>query len=534
MRKIKKFFIIILILIVLIEIFASHISEANNNLDLSKLEATNIGIGGGGVLHSPVISPFDVNTMAVVPDMGGIYISHNSGKTWKRKNLKGLNEKVYFDPNRQGVVYAGGTGLWKSTDNGDNFEMIFPKPEDVIARRYNRDDMRQYIYTKDKYPFEKSVKDIIVNPNNSDNIFILMYFGKNGTVFESTDNGETFKELFSYTKKTSANNIWQDFNKLMYAKETNTLYYVTQDGVYKYNTETKKADEIYSSMNGLVNIVQVFENGKTKFIVIENSTQIEKCQTQIYYTEDEFKSKVDLTTKVIKDLPDSFDAGKYKDVQYNWRFIYLDATSTSNIYVTHNNMSNNSSYPYRIAGLIHYDGEKGTWAYGHPYKNHASEALVAKGWNDGNIHSYGVHLSQKDGKTLLYTTLCGIYYSPDGEKFYQRYTTKIEGSNNKFVTNGIDEQTTYGVVTNPHDRNILLLLNSDLGMIRSEDNGKSWERALSGIKSEWTNSAYDAEFDKRENKKGVVYSLWSGRSTMPYNPGNETDGFCKRRFCYIN
>ena len=201
--------------------------------------------------------------------------------------------------------------------------------------------------------------------------------------------------------------------------------------------------------------------------------------------------------------------------------------SDFNVYVTQNSFSDNSAYPYNIAGVIRYNGENGKWLYGNPYKNHATEALAEKGWIDGNIASYGIALSKQVKGALLYTTLCGVYYSPDSEYFYQRYCRTVKDGNvTKYVTNGIDEQTTYGVRINPFNKDNLLLLNTDLGLIRSEDNGASWSRAIAGIKPAWVNTVYDAEFDKR--KENVVYSVWSGRHDMPYNPGNETDGAAKR------
>lgn len=136
-------------------------------------------------------------------------------------------------------------------------------------------------------------------------------------------------------------------------------------------------------------------------------------------------------------------------------------------------------------------------------------------------------MSKKVEGALLYTTLCGVYYSPDSEHFYQRYCHKIKGENTiKYTTNGIDEQTTYGIRINPYNKDNMLLMNTDLGLIRSEDGGVSWSRAITGVKSEWSNTIYDAEFDKR--KEDVVYSLWSGRHDMPYNPDNETDGVTRR------
>ena len=492
-----------------------------------ELKATVLGIGGGGLLFEPTISPFDENTMTVIPDMGGIYVSHNAGVDWKRKNLQGVVQKAFFDPNRKGVVYAGGTGLYRSTDNGDTFNLIFPKEEEIIERRNSDEVSMQYLFTTANYPTYKQVKDILVNPNDSDNIFVLMYYGKEGIVFESKDNGESFEQIFSYTKKNSKSDLWQDFNKLLYQKETDTLLYSIEEGVFKFDRKEGKCSQVYNSDLGLVNIAYFQENGKTSFIVIENA-KLEKFDTRVFHTTDFTPQNIeDWSSKIINGLQDTFNAGDYKGVTYKWKFEYIAANSVDNVYITQNSFSDNSDYPYNIAGVIRFNGERSKWLYGNPYRNHATDALAEKGWIDGNIASYGIALSKKAEGALLYTTLCGVYYSPDSEHFYQRYCRTVkEGNTTKYVTNGIDEQTTYGVRVNPFNRENILLLNTDLGLIRSEDNGASWSRAITGVKPSWVNTVYDAEFDKtREN---VVYSVWSGRHDMPYSPGNETDGGTKR------
>lgn len=492
------------------------------------LKATSLGIGGGGLLFNPSISPFDENTMIVIPDMGGIYVSHNAGADWKRKNLQGVVQKTYFDTDREGVVYAGGTGLYKSTDNGDTFKLIFPKEKQIIERRNSDEVSMQYLFTSSNYPTYKQVKDILVNPNDSKNIFVLMYYGKEGIVFESKDDGESFEEIFSYTKKNSANSVIKDYNTLLYKKETDTLYYSIEEGVFEFDRTEGKCKQVYDSELGIVNTAYFQENGKTYFTVIENTKQFEKFDTRVFYTTDfTTENIVDISRKIVNGLQDTFDAGEYKGVTYKWKFEYIAADSVNNVYVTQNSFSDNSAYPYNIAGIIRFNGESGKWLYGNPYKNHATDALVEKGWIDGNIAAYGITLSKKAKGALLYTTLCGVYYSPDSEHFYQRYCRTVkDGDITKYVTNGIDEQTTYGVRINPFDKDNVLLLNTDLGLIRSEDNGASWSRALTGINPAWVNTVYDAEFDKR--KQGVVYSIWSGRHDMPYNPGNETDGGTKR------
>lgn len=504
-------------------------NENGSDKASAELKATTLGIGGGGLLCNPAISPFDGNTMAVIPDMGGIYISHNAGLDWTRKNLHGLTVKAYFDPNREGVVYAGGSGLYRSTDNGNTFRLVFPKEEEILERRNSDETTMQYLFNNSNYPTYKQVKDILVNPNDSDNIFVLTYYGKEGIVFESKNNGKSFEEIFSYTKESSSNgSILFDFNMLLYQKETDTLYYMIEEGIYKYDRNKGNCNCVYRSDSKIVNATYFFENGKTYFAVIENVSRWEKFDTRVFYTTDFTpENTVDITRNIVNGLQDTFDAGGYTGVTYNWKFEYIAANSINNIYVTQKSFANNSNYPYDIAGIIRFNGESGKWLYGNPYKNHATDTLAEKGWIDGNIAAYGIALSEKSNGAVLYTTLCGAYYSPDGERFYQRYCRTVKnGSVTEYVTNGIDEQTTYGVRVNPFNKQNLLLLNTDLGLIRSENNGASWSRALTGIDPTWANTAYDAEFDiQREN---VVYSVWSGRHDMPYEPGNETDGAAKR------
>jgi len=117
--------------------FVSDFSDIES-LYSNKLKDKILGIGGGGVVFQPKFSPFNDKEMAITVDMGGIYISHNAGESWQRKNLEGVVHAIHYDSSRENVLYVGGSGVYKSNDNGRNFELFFPldKPPLYIVKIY--------------------------------------------------------------------------------------------------------------------------------------------------------------------------------------------------------------------------------------------------------------------------------------------------------------------------------------------------------------------------------------------------------------
>src|ERR1700688_3656787 len=92
-----------------------------------------IGPGGGGAMFNPTISPHDPNTVLVSCDMTGSYITHDAGRTWRMFNLRGVVNLFLFDPLDPKTIYAHATGLWRSTDGGERWELVYPSPSAVKA-----------------------------------------------------------------------------------------------------------------------------------------------------------------------------------------------------------------------------------------------------------------------------------------------------------------------------------------------------------------------------------------------------------------
>src|SRR5215472_8047935 len=108
-----------------------------------------VGPGGGGAMFHPTVSPHDPREMLVSCDMTGSYISHDGGHSWRMFNLRGTVRFFAFDPLRPKTIYAGATGLWRSTDDGVTWSLVWPTPAAVRGVRMNTDHADETILTGD-------------------------------------------------------------------------------------------------------------------------------------------------------------------------------------------------------------------------------------------------------------------------------------------------------------------------------------------------------------------------------------------------
>src|SRR5258708_31927743 len=101
-----------------------------------------LGPGGGGSMFNPTISPHDPNTVLISCDMTGAYITHDGGQSWRMFNLRGGVRFFVFDPLDAKVMYAQATGLLRSTDSGETWKLVYPKPANIksIVMRSDHSD----------------------------------------------------------------------------------------------------------------------------------------------------------------------------------------------------------------------------------------------------------------------------------------------------------------------------------------------------------------------------------------------------------
>src|SRR6516162_6725574 len=98
-----------------------------------------IGPGGGGAMFNPTISPHDTNTVLISCDMTGSYITHDGGQSWRMFSLRGVVDFFVFDPRDPKTMYAHATGLWRSTDSGEHWSLVYPSPSAVKGVKMDTD-----------------------------------------------------------------------------------------------------------------------------------------------------------------------------------------------------------------------------------------------------------------------------------------------------------------------------------------------------------------------------------------------------------
>ena len=145
----------------------------------------------------------------------GVYVSHDSGKSWEHRGLKKSEHisKILVDPRNSDVIFAasqgplwspgGERGLYKSTDGGATWKMVLgPGRLGGTNEKTLTDDQLSAI-NNESYT---GVTDVVFDPTNPDvlyaathqrhrNVWAIINCGPESGIFKSTDGGESWSKL---------------------------------------------------------------------------------------------------------------------------------------------------------------------------------------------------------------------------------------------------------------------------------------------------------------------------------------------------
>ena len=195
-------------------------------------------------VFSVAISPASPKR-ALLGDASGLFLSNDGGKKWTPHTLTEPIRKVYFDPNKPGIVYAvGGNSIERSTDAGDTwtkFSTNLPTGPVTAMASDPADSARLYAFvsgqgllksedggtawTRQNNLPAATLTSLAIKAGAPDTIYA--FHDADGFVV-SIDNGRRFDSLGGPPlPKKAVSDI------LTFAQEPNTIFVAADQGVYK-------------------------------------------------------------------------------------------------------------------------------------------------------------------------------------------------------------------------------------------------------------------------------------------------------------
>ena len=484
--------------------------QNTKEIDLISNQWIRIGAGGGGGQFTPSINPHDSTNFFVKCDMTGSYVTYNAGQTWENFNLHRSSHFFVHDPQEENTLYAFSIGLMKSTDKGDTWQVIYPTDDELLGFIPKGDHATERLVTKDSLLID--VPTMAVDPDNSDNLYIVVQLGEDSFLHYSNDQGQ------NWTKDVKLDNevisIYVDptsdpENRKIYLQGRKNII-VWQDGETTVNENPEGVHSFTSFANGYDKETdEVYTYG----ISGENYYD--------YY----FKDKRPNVSGVFKTTNGGVTWESIQEplLKYHqgseapeWRAIATSAFHPNVIYISYNDYIDEEGKEWiGVAKSIDY-GQN--WEFTWKDKMTATTEEVSENFAGGWLNErwgpswgenpFSIAVYAHDPDLVITTDFGRSIKSLDGGKTWEQiYTTKTETG---WATRGIDVTTTYQVTYDPFDDQHVFIAAADVGLLESVDGGKSWKIGTeeNGVPAKWENSCYQIEFDEDVKGKGWMLMSW--------------------------
>jgi photosystem II stability/assembly factor-like uncharacterized protein len=466
-----------------------------------------IGPGGGGTTYFPTVSPHDSRLVVEHCDMTGGYITRDNGESWRMFNLREAIAAFVFDPADPQMIYAANAALWRSSDTGRSWKMIFPNPARDTVEHLIGDRANYSLTSSDPaYPggditavaigAESKGKNGQQGPQS-----IYLSFQTSGhsridaasvgaVLVSSADGGVTWRRLAVLPKRVlllTANGSG------VIAVSGSTAYRIGADGgvtklgsigtdiraasVARFGSEvwiyaTSADGKVYLSKNSGLHwkpITPALQQSSGHFEVIAASELHPEFAYAGFRSLQIGEGKENLFNGIAK----TTDGGQ------TWKIVFKESN-------------------HAAANL------RGSWI----------EQRARQG--NGNIwfdapDSLGVAPTNPD--VVYATDLFRTYRTLDGGASWQEMNSR-ELSDGSWTSRGLDITSNYGIQFDPFDSQHLFMDNTDMGLFQSTNGGKSWRGSSEGVPDNWRNTTYWLAFDP--SQRGLLWGAFSGVHDLPH------------------
>jgi photosystem II stability/assembly factor-like uncharacterized protein len=433
----------------------------------------NLGPGGGGWIQSIRASSHDPDELFVGCDVGGFYRSTDGGASYKIHNT-GLQdywvECIVPHPNDPDTIYLGcESGVYKSTDRGQTWQWL-----------------REGFPPKQRHSWSAPIGALAIDQNAPNTLYAGIgrprrYEHGKGAVYKTTDGGSHWSRINSQGSLPD-DALVSDL--LIDPDDSNHLYLACQYGVYQSHDSGVNWE---LTIDGLPHphvrrLALCRGHPDVIYLTLRSSPGKEPWQGGVCKSTDGGKSWKPciegLKQYVGKPgqpgpMTTNYDRLVVHPENPHIAYVGGDAWVTATIYKTT-------------------DGGR-TWT---EVVRRGEDSNIEMGW----INMWGpsvkcLTMSPLDPDLLYFGTSGHVFKTTDGGQHWRQVYTEVF-PDGRFRGTGLEVTCVHNIIIHPKDAERLYFGYFDIGLLISDDRGKTFRRCVKGVEPrDMQNSCFDVAFD---------------------------------------